>query len=289
LAFGFAACGSSQPEAETPKAADSEDDAAEAPAFQPTHQESIPDVVVRAALGTNATAVQPGGTFLLLLGLSPIDGYRLHWKNAGDIGAPIKATFTGPEGFEMSEPLFPAPSRFPIEGGMVAYGYEQPTAVFARVTAPKKLDMSGTYRFDVTAKWLACKKECAKEETNAFFELTAAWNAPQADMESDIEQTYQRLPTPFSELEAADSKWGAARGKKTLTLSAKGTALKEFYPLADDSWKLTDASAKGDDLVLSFQAPKNYPHPVRGVVAAESDGKAAFYDVEVSWPTAGKL
>jgi suppressor for copper-sensitivity B len=56
--------------------------------------------------------------------LSP--GWHVYWKNSGDAGFPPVVTFASTDGaLRDAELLWPAPHRFDLAGGLVAFGYEK--------------------------------------------------------------------------------------------------------------------------------------------------------------------
>src|SRR6185436_15828422 len=125
--------------------------------------ESSDESIVHAELETSASAVEPGGKFLLAVRFEIPDDYRISWTNPGDVGASTHVAFEVPEGFVVGPLLFPPPTRFNLPGKLVSYGYTRETAVFAEVTAPERLPERQVLRFDVKVDWLACKDECATE------------------------------------------------------------------------------------------------------------------------------
>jgi suppressor for copper-sensitivity B len=72
-----------------------------------------------------ATAPRSGPIRLgLHFTLSP--GWHVYWKNSGDAGFPPMVTFASTGGaLRDAELLWPAPHRFELSGGLVAFGYEK--------------------------------------------------------------------------------------------------------------------------------------------------------------------
>jgi len=189
-----------------------------------------------------------------------------------------------PEGFTVGELQFPAPERFELPGKLVNYGYENQTAIFAEVTAPDKLPDGRTYRFDVKADWLACMDECASEELSAWFELASSWHAPEPELPADLAQAYASIPHAFSELPDSGVDWKGGMAHPALTLKAPEVKWVDFFPGDGEQPKLLRVKPAGEALELKF-ARATTEKPLRGLAIGEVEGKTAFYDVNVPWPT----
>ncbi len=241
----------------------------------------MPESVVYAKFQSDAEAIRPGGRFLLALHLDIVGDYRISWTNPGDIGRGTNVRFSAPEGFVVGPVRFPAPTRFEGSDGTVSYGYEDETAVFAEVTAPEQLSPSEAYRFDVAADWVACKRECATEELNAWFEMVASSSAPAPRLSAALQRHYEAIPQPLSELPTSRLDW---EGRRSLTLQAPQVRWLDYFPGSLEQPKLESMRKAGDRLTLRFeQGPKQ---PIVGLAVGEIDGKTSFFDVRVPTPTA---
>jgi thiol:disulfide interchange protein DsbD len=178
------ACGgaaATPPAVDPPHAAPQETAAAPAP----PPKESVPESVVQVTFEPLVTAVRPGKPFLLAAHFRIARGYRISGKDPGEVGKPTVVSFQAPDGFEVGEVSFPTPERYTV-GGYVGFGYQDETAVFVEIKPPKRLKSDGVHRFDVSASWVACKRECATEHTDAFLELTTGYGDV-ADKETEAE------------------------------------------------------------------------------------------------------
>ena len=165
----------------------------------PSPAEVVPDSVVQVTFEPLVTAVRPGRPFLLAAHFRIASGYRISGKEAGEVGKPTVVSFSAPAGFEVGEVAFPAPERYKV-GGYVGLGYRDETAVFVEITPPKKLDSDAVHRFDLSASWVACKRECATEHTDAFVELATGYGDVAAkDTEQELSPFKARLSTPLDE------------------------------------------------------------------------------------------
>lgn len=284
-------CGAASPEPGVPdqeeqRAARSEpqDEPAEESWGTPT---AMPAVVAQSSFLSTSTAVTAGKTFHLAFLLEVPAGYRLGWKSPGDVGAPTQVSFSAPPGFSVGEVQFPVPNRYPLEGGLVAVGYEDSLAVFAEVQAPSSLDTSGVYRFDVQASWLACKRECAREETHAFFELVSSSEPQGEEMPSRLRRHFERLPQPLSAAPGVKTHWSSVGRSPTLRITATEAQFGEAFVAPDAEYKVVDTQASNNAVSFEFEKPRRPPHAVRGILTAQLGDQEQHYEFEVPWPNNG--
>jgi hypothetical protein len=275
----YACGGAPPPPPETPVEAAVEA-APSAPA--PLLAEEMPEQIVYATFKTSAQEIKPGGKFLLAVHFDIVGDYRISWTNPGDVGKTTEVHFEAPEGFEVGPVMFPAPTRFELPGDLVSYGYTGHTAVFAEVTAPKKLPTNKAYRFDVKANWVACQKDCAREEINAFFELVASRDAPAPVLPADLAAHYADVPKDFTELPTAQHEWKGTPTQPALRLSADKVKWIDFMLADVERWKLVRVDSTETGLNLRFQGTTETP--MRGLALAEIGGKQSYFDVTLPWP-----
>jgi len=244
----------------------------------------MPESVVHAEFQTSASALEPGGKFLLAVRFEITPEYRISWSNPGDVGKSTRVSFQVPEGFVVGALQFPPPQRFELAGKLVNYGYQGETAVFAEVTAPARLSRSEAYRFDVRADWLACKDDCATESLDAWFELVSMSAAPDPALPEELAAHHAALPKAFAELESAECDWTGSPERPSLTLTASEVKWKDFLPADAEQPKLLGVKPKGDELNLRF-AGRSEDKPLRGLAVAEVEGKVTFFDINMPWPS----
>ncbi len=275
----LAACGSPP----APQAPEAEAPAAE-PERAPWPEQAMPESVVHAEFQTSASAIRPGGKFLLAVRFEITPEYRISWSNPGDVGKSTRVSFQVPEGFVVGPLRFPAPSRFELDGRLVNYGYQSETAVFAEVTAPARLSSSEAYRFDVRAEWLACKDDCATESLDAWFELVATPSAPAPALPEELLAHHAALPKDFTQLEAAEHAWTGSPEQPSLALTASEVKWKDFLPADAEQPKLLRMKPKDGELELKF-AGRSEDKPLRGLAIGEVEGELAFFDINMPWPS----
>src|SRR5437879_2826474 len=68
--------------------------------------------LVKPQLLADTSAVQPGKAFRVGLLLRIAPNWHVYWKNPGDSGQAVSATFDLPAGFKASDLQFPVPTKF---------------------------------------------------------------------------------------------------------------------------------------------------------------------------------
>lgn len=137
---------------------------------------------VTARLIAESTAVEPGGSVWLGIHLEQEPGWHTYWKNSGDAGFPTTVEWDLPEGFAVSDIVWPAPHRYVEPGDLVTFGYSGSHALLVELTAPESAGGSVTIRG--TADWLMCKTLCIPGSAQLELELAiggASGAIPEAD------------------------------------------------------------------------------------------------------------
>jgi DsbC/DsbD-like thiol-disulfide interchange protein len=85
-------------------------------------------------------------------------GWHVYWKNSGDAGFPPVVVFGKAPGLGSTELLWPAPHRFELPGGLVAFGYE--TEVVYPVRAVLQGVAGNRLRLSADVDYLVCEVDC---------------------------------------------------------------------------------------------------------------------------------
>lgn len=280
--LSLAACGGSQAQVEQPATTATESERAEATAAPaPEPEEVVPDVVARATLTPLVSSIVPGKTFQMALKFEIVDGYRLSWTNPGDVGKMPTVRFSAPDGFEVGPLDWPAPERFRVTEELSSYGYEDEAAVFTTIRVPRNIKTNEAYRFNVDAEWVACKKQCSKENVSAFIELVAGWRGGQRIEDEVLDRLMARIPKPFSDLEGAEQKWASRGRRPVLVLRAPSVRFVDFYPASPDI-AVESLSIKRDGSEVSMSFEEVPAGAVRGVVRIDRRGKSDFFSIEAA-------
>lgn len=130
--------------------------------------------------------------------LSP--GWHVYWKNAGDAGYPPALTL-GPKGV-VGEPqiLWPAPDRFELPGGLVAYAYEK--EVVYPVMAPVEAAAPGdSIPLAADVDYLVCAESCVPYRAQLTVDQPLGDEGiPDPAAEVLIESWWKRLPRAIGEV-----------------------------------------------------------------------------------------
>lgn len=295
LALSSLGCGSAPPPPSPPPApprpatveAPAEREPSPAPEPAASHVKLIEppppgESAVHFSLTASAASAAPGGTFWLAARLDLAPGYRVFWVNPGAEGRPTRIEFHVPEGFEVTEPRFPAPEKFDLGDAGVAYGYREDTAAFAEVRVKTKLDRGATYRFDVEASWLACETRCFPESAAAYVEIAASDSVAPDEFPRELARLRDALPTPLTELPGVSYRW--RRGGR-LQLTAAATEWLEFLPEHPQDPKLVDVDTKSKPGMLKLRFESGTPGSrVQGLAVSGSSQNPRYVRVDVPWP-----
>ncbi len=178
-------------------------------------------------LKSSHTRISPGDVFYLSFSITPKDGWHTYWKNPGDSG--LKATFdwTLPEGFEVQDTLWPAPSQFSL-GPLVNFGYDGTVSLVTPIKVSQEVALDDTFEVSVKADWLVCEDTCIPETGEYKLSLsTALYAVPSTDW-PQISNSIKTNPGPYSK------SYGFKQVKDTLEIyleaPLKGLESLYFYP-----------------------------------------------------------
>ncbi len=126
--------------------------------------------------------------------LSP--GWHVYWKNSGDAGLPPALDFSATPELSGAELLWPAPERYELPGGLVAFGYGEEVVypVRARIRARSE---GGSASLTVAARvdYLVCKIDCVPHGYDLSFEQPVGDTArPDPETAPLLERWRARLP-----------------------------------------------------------------------------------------------
>ena len=95
--------------------------------------------------------------------------WHTYWINPGDSGDPASFIWELPEGFNISEPIWPTPELIPYPP-LTTFGYTNELKLLFKLSPPKQLDEIN--RFSVISKWLVCADVCIPQEGKVSFVLS---------------------------------------------------------------------------------------------------------------------
>jgi len=98
-------------------------------------------------------SIQPGQTTTIAVHFDIQDKWHLYWTNPEGAGFAPEVEWTLPEGYTISEPIWPAPQTFEFVGN-IQYGYENQLTLLFELTAPD--NAQGSVKLDAGLTWLVC-------------------------------------------------------------------------------------------------------------------------------------
>jgi thiol:disulfide interchange protein DsbD len=146
-----------------------------APAPPPSaQQDSTPHSEAR--LVSDVASVRAGKPFTVGLHVTLDKGWHTYWKNPGDAGNGLLATWRLPNGFSADSFAYPVPERIPYPP-MVNYGYSDEVVFLATITPPAGLEAGRSVRLTLLAEFLVCADVCIPAAAERSLELPVR-NAP---------------------------------------------------------------------------------------------------------------
>ncbi|BAZ13002.1 thiol-disulfide interchange protein DsbD homolog [Calothrix sp. NIES-4071] len=211
---------------------------------------------VRIQLISEVSNVQPQTPFWVGFNFKIRPGWHTYWRNPGDSGAAFKVNWKLPNGFTVSDIVYPYPEKFPV-GPLMNYGYKNEVTLLSQIT-PAKIATNSPVEIQASAEWLVCEKECIPEEASLSLKLPVTTGAANTNTTwaKTFEATRRNIPKP--------SPWKAQASinGETLTLQLQAPQLKNnqiqevsFFP-DEDGWINNAAPQKvsfNDGLILQLQ------------------------------------
>jgi suppressor for copper-sensitivity B len=145
-------------------------------------------------------------------------GWHVYWKNSGDAGYPPAITFQPADVLGKPEIQWPAPQRFDLPGGLVAFGYEneviypirarlQPAAPGAPVPTPSPTPAStpgtqpDTLKIIADLDYLVCQADCIPfRYTLTLDQPVGVPTQPDPETAPLLQAALERLPKTASEM-----------------------------------------------------------------------------------------
>ena len=150
-------------------------------------------------LVSDVASVRPGEPFTVGLHVTLDEGWRTPWKNAGDVGNGLLATWTLPRGFSADSFAYPIPERIP--GPAVAsYGYHDEVVFLATITPPADIETGRSVRLGLSADYVVCGHTCIPARVERSLELPVRAAPPAASDDAALIRRYaDRLPVEHAQ------------------------------------------------------------------------------------------
>lgn len=133
-----------------------------------SHQASTPQV--QAELVSSAQQVVAGETITLGVHLKIIPHWHTYWQNPGDSGTVTTIDWQFSRSSEVSEILWPIPTRFRL-GPIVNYGYENTVTLPVKVKVAADAKIGEIFKATAVVDWLVCKEECIPQQVTLTLDL----------------------------------------------------------------------------------------------------------------------
>jgi DsbC/DsbD-like thiol-disulfide interchange protein len=149
-------------------------------------------------------------------------GWHVYWKNSGDAGYPPKVVWSGARIAPGSPPelLWPAPRRFDLAGGLVAFGYEGEVVypVRARLAAG-----GGAAHVEADVDYLICQVDCIPFRSRLALDQPLGPAAvPDPATAPAVNSWWGRLPEPVAAVPGAAAELRYDPAGPALTVSLRG-------------------------------------------------------------------
>ncbi|HHN77110.1 MAG TPA: hypothetical protein ENK11_00345, partial [Phycisphaerales bacterium] len=237
-------------------------------------------------------ALVPGKTNTIALTFDMDEGWHTYWPGQNDTGLPITFTLDPPDGFEVGEPLWPAPHRHISEGGILDHVYgpgESTVLIPVRVPSDARAGQRVVFKADV--EWLVCREACIPGWGTAV--LTLPVSAPGETLEPSpnrdrILAARRRVPVPLPEMPRDVSvRWAGG----VLEIRALRPVREITFSPGEKSRPIRDLLKSGESKkgVLRL-VPEDGTKPVVGVIELmpkEKGKPSRLYRIETSPPGGG--
>jgi|SRR6185369_3375464 len=217
-------------------------------------------------------APRASGTGELRLGLhfKLAPGWHVYWKNSGDAGFPPVVVFGKTAGLQSTELLWPAPQRFELRGGLVAFGYE--TEVVYPVRAMLTTVPGDRLHLSADVDYLVCEVECVPYRYTLTAEQPLG-DAPVPDPETAplVDAWWKRLPVAAGSLPGVTTSGVLQPGNASVTAPSLEVTVRGVHPApgaspglfleAHDTFDAGRPEARTTEDGLVFRVPLK-PHEV---------------------------
>jgi thiol:disulfide interchange protein DsbD len=156
-------------------------------------QESAFELKVKADLIAAETGIVPGQPLLVAMRQRITPGWHTYWKNPGDSGLAPELKWQLPDGFKVSDILWPVPDAIPV-GPLMNYGYSDEVLLLMEITAPVGFSASEV-DLAADAEWLVCEDICIPESGRLSLTLPVVSGPAAPSAEAPVlEEARRALP-----------------------------------------------------------------------------------------------
>ena len=160
-------------------------------------QDTTPHSEVR--LVSDVASIRAGEPFTVGLHVTLDEGWGTPWKNAGDGGSELIATWTLPSGFSADSFAYPIPGRH-TSPPLVTYGYKDEVVLLATITPPADLQTGRSVRLGLSADFVVCGDICIPAHAERSLELPVRDAPPTASDDAPLIRRHaDRLPVEHAQ------------------------------------------------------------------------------------------
>ena len=120
-------------------------------------------------------------------------GWHTYWINPGDSGEKAKFEWELPEGYKISNPKWPSPTKIPYPP-LMTYGYENEVVILFSLF--KELNSSEKGEINLNSEWLACADICLPQSGSSKVNLNDVLISPIED-QPNIQELKDNLPKKY--------------------------------------------------------------------------------------------
>ena len=122
--------------------------------------------------------------------------WHTYWINPGDSGDPASFNWDLPEGFNISEPIWPTPELIPYPP-LTTFGYTDELKLLFKLSLPEQIDL--TNKFSLVSKWLVCADVCIPQEGKVSFVLSKGNSDDLSSLNILINEVKSSIPKEVSQ------------------------------------------------------------------------------------------
>ena len=174
--------------------------------------------------------------------------WYIYWKNPGDAGIPVEVSWEVPDGFSISELIYPTPERFDTQG-MISYGYKNEALILAKVTPEQQGHGIPAPVISARVSWMVCKESCILEEGTTGINIKESNPQPET-----FERFRQKLPKSVDQSPVKITSIDATRTENRIvvTIHLDGGSVDDFFPGPPGNFLLSHKDIQIQDGTISY-------------------------------------
>lgn len=119
------------------------------------------------------------------------ENWHTYWINPGDSGEPVNFDWILPEGFKISDPIWPSPELIPYPP-LTTFGYTNELTLLFKISIPENIKKIN--ELSVTSRWLVCADVCIPQEGTINFSLNEGNYSQPSDVIDAINEVKTKIP-----------------------------------------------------------------------------------------------